>query len=70
MSQSVIYFGGLSISIIAEYRNDIWRKLGEMAKPRAGHRSIEMDGKIFIFGGDPTESPWNSRFILNHSISK
>ena len=58
MLTSVIYFGGryrdngwTQNDIVAEFKNDIWYKLGDMAEPRSYHRSIQMNDKIFIFGG-------------------
>ena len=57
---SVIYFGGYDdgegevSDRVAEYKNLKWTLLGNLASPRFGHRSIKMDNKIYIFGGDET----------------
>ena len=56
MSTSVIYFGGWNWSqemkTVAEFKNDNWSQLGEMSQPRRRHQSIEMNGKIYIIGGN------------------
>ena len=55
---SVIYFGGLdqdefeATDKVVEYKNLKWTLLGNLASRRRGHRSIKMDNKIYIFGGD------------------
>ena len=57
---SVIYFGGYDddegevSDRVVEYKNLKWTLLGNLASPRGGHRSIKMDNKIYIFGGDDT----------------
>ena len=59
LQRSVIYFGGEtyieesfgSLNIVAEFQNDSWRKLGKMTKARSFHKSIPINGKIFIVGG-------------------
>ena len=53
----MIYFGGYSIDSqgptdrVAEFKNLKWSLLGNLASPRRNHKSIEMGGKIYIFGG-------------------
>ena len=59
-STSVIYFGGLcdldgKISYVAEYKNLEWTKLGHLAEPRFGHRSIKIKNKYFVVGGSPAK---------------
>ena len=56
---SVIYFGGYdwereASDRVVDYKNLKWTLLGNLASPRYGHRSIKMDNKIYIFGGDDT----------------
>ena len=57
---SVIYFGGYDwdereeSDRIVEYKNLKWTLLGNLASPRFGHRSIKMNNKIYIFGGNGT----------------
>ena len=51
---SVIYFGGRDegeTDRVVEYKNLKWTLLGNLASPRDGHRSIQMDDKIYLFGG-------------------
>ena len=58
MPTSVIYFGGryrdngwTENDIVAEFKDDKWIRIGNMAQPRDYHRSIQMNDKIFVFGG-------------------
>ena len=58
MPTSVFFFGGRyrqgnwrSNDVVARYANNLWSKLGTLAKPRDSHRSLEINGKILIFGG-------------------
>ena len=59
-SSSVIYFGGYDseegekTDMVVEYNNLKWTQLGKLASPREGHRSIKMENKIYIIGGDGT----------------
>ena len=39
------------LNIVAEFQNDSWRKLGKMTTARSFHKSIQINGKIFIVGG-------------------
>ena len=52
---SVIYFGGQdqwkATDRVVEYRNLKWISLGYLVSERRGHRSIQMENKIYIFGG-------------------
>ena len=58
--RSVIYFGrwdqdrGKGNDRVVEYQNLKWTLLGNLARPRSGHRSIKMDNKIYIFDGYET----------------
>ena len=55
---SVIYFGGYDYESttyrVVEYQNLKWTQLGYLASPRYAHRSIKMEDKIYLFGGDGT----------------
>ena len=65
MPTSVIYFGGryknngwTNNNIVAEFKDDFkdefkddWIPIGKMTQPRDYHRSIQMNDKIFVFGG-------------------
>ena len=62
-SSSVIYFGGHHVDItgrtfrsdkVVEYKNLKWTSLGNLAYPRANHRLIKMQNKIYLFGGEGT----------------
>ena len=55
-TSSVIYFGGLTSEddpndLVAEFKDLEWNKLGNLAGPRHGHRSIKMGNKVYLFGG-------------------
>ena len=39
---------------VVEYQNLKWTQLGNLASPRYGHRSMKMQNKIYLFGGDGT----------------
>ena len=57
--RSVIYFGGYDwdeeeTDKVVEYQNLKWTLLGNLARPRHAHRSIKMQNKIYLFGGDGT----------------
>jgi len=55
--RSVIYFGGFDEDTmketdkVVEYQNLKWTQLGNLAGPRSNHRSIQIDNKIYLFGG-------------------
>jgi len=53
---SVIYFGGLDNQSpndrVAEYKDLKWTLIGSLASSRYGHRSIKIDNKIYLFGGE------------------
>ena len=66
---SVIFFGGLhyrelfgngwdhedaATDRVVEFKNLNWVLLGNLVMPRQGHRSIQIDNKIYIFGGRET----------------
>ena len=60
-STNVIYFGGNlgdqeggKTDRVVEFRSLEWILLGYLASPRDGHRSIEMDNKIYLIGGHGT----------------
>ena len=37
--------------VIAEFKNDAWRNLGSLVKPRDSHGSISLNGETMIIGG-------------------
>ena len=63
MSTSVFYFGGRyrqdgwrPSDVVARFTNNLqltykWIEIGKLAEPRNSHRSLEINGKILIFGG-------------------
>ena len=59
MSTSVFYFGGRyrqdgwrPSDVVARFTNNRWcEKVIKLADPRNSHRSLEINGKILIFGG-------------------
>ena len=42
-------------SLIAKFQNNIWTKAGNLMIPRRFHRSIVMDDRIFVVGGEGTQ---------------
>ena len=65
-ASSVIYFGGSNVderlhmeedyvfevtNRVVEYSNLKWSPLGYLASSRSGHRSIQIENKIYLFGG-------------------
>ena len=57
LPSSVIYFGGgnwndLMTDEVVEYKNQEWKLLGNLVRPRYAHNSIKMGPTIYIFG------PW------------
>ena len=51
-SDAVYVIGGrFTNSIVAEFKNDQWRRLGFLNQPREGHGSITVDGQTMIIGG-------------------
>ena len=42
-------------SLIAKFQNNIWTKAGNLMKPRRYHRSIVMDDRIYVIGGQGTQ---------------
>ena len=50
---AVYIIGGWSTrNIIAEFKNDQWRRLADLNQRRAGHRSITIGGETMIIGGE------------------
>ena len=43
--------GDITPDVIAEFKNDIWRNLGSLVKPRDSHASISLNGETMIIGG-------------------
>ena len=37
--------------VIAEFKNDVWRQLGNLVKGRESHASISLNGETMIIGG-------------------
>ena len=51
-SDAVYVIGGrFTNNIVAEFKNDQWRRLGFLNQPREGHGSITVDGQTMIIGG-------------------
>ena len=49
--------GGIDVDIIAEFRNDEWRKLGSLNKDRYSHGSITVGQETMIIGGNTKAGP-------------
>ena len=41
-------------SIIAKFRNNVWTQVGNLMIPRLYHRSIVMNDRIYVVGGQGT----------------
>ena len=51
-SKAAYIIGGAKTrDVIAEFKNDIWRNLGSLVKPRDSHASISLNGETMIIGG-------------------
>ena len=56
--RNVIYFGGYywnageATDKVVEYQNLKWTPPGNLAGPRSDHRSLKIDNKIYLFGGE------------------
>ena len=46
-----IISGDYTKDVIAEFKNDAWRNLGSLVKPRDSHGSISLNGETMIIGG-------------------
>ena len=56
-SEAAYFIGGINTKEnIAEFKNDAWRQLGTLTKPRFGHASISLDGETMIIGGESIDS--------------
>ena len=43
--------GDKTRDVIAEFKNDAWRNLGSLVKPRDSQSSISLNGETMIIGG-------------------
>ena len=41
-------------SIIAKFRNNVWTQVGNLMIPRRYHRSVVMNNRIYVVGGQGT----------------
>ena len=46
------YNGRQSQDQIAEFKNNIWRQMGTLARGRDSHGSISMNDEFMVIGGD------------------
>ena len=46
------YIGGTATDIVAEFKNDQWRRLANLNRERMGHGSITIEGQTMIIGGN------------------
>ena len=44
--------GDYTRDVIAEFKNDAWRNLGSLVKPRDSQGSISLNGETMIIGGN------------------
>ena len=55
LESSVLIIGGRCdntiSSLIAKYTNDNWEHVGNLQKPRIGHRAIVNENRIYVVGG-------------------
>ena len=55
---SVLVIGGATVgypyelSIVAEYKDQRWSNIGNLARPRHNHRAIKFGSNIMILGGN------------------
>ena len=60
-SDSVFIIGGyLASNIVAEFKDNSWRRLPDLRQPRYLHSSITMGTQTIIFGGTATEKDFSS----------
>ena len=51
-SEAAYIIGGWKTqNIIAEFKNDSWRRMGTLAKGRAGHGTIQLGDEVMVIGG-------------------
>ena len=51
-SEAAYIIGGVNTeNIIAEFKNDSWRRMGTLAKGRRGHGTIHIGDEIMVIGG-------------------
>ena len=43
--------GSFTKNIIAEFKNDSWRRMGTLAKGRWGHGAIQLGDEVMVIGG-------------------
>ena len=55
--------GDYTRDVIAEFKNDIWRNVGSLVKPRDSQGSISINGETMIIGGI------GGRYIITHHFS-
>ena len=46
------YDGSKRVSTIAEFKNDKWRKIGNLNEPKSDVSAILYDGEYILVGGD------------------
>ena len=49
--QTTDYLGVIYVSVVAEYKNDVWSKAGELLKGRYAHGSIVNGLETMVIGG-------------------
>ena len=51
-SDAAYIIGGMNTRfIIAEFKNDSWRRVGTLAKGRRMHESIQLGDEVMVIGG-------------------
>ena len=51
-SEAAYIIGGVwTRNIIAEFKNDSWRRVGTLAKGRAYHGTIRLGDEVMVIGG-------------------
>ena len=51
-SEAAYIIGGIyTRNIIAEFKNDSWRRMGTLAKGRYGHETIQLENEVMVIGG-------------------
>ena len=45
------FIGYTSVTTIAEFKENKWRKVGDLAEGRSRHSSISFGGETLVFGG-------------------
>ena len=60
INNSVLVFGGLGnnalstnvlSSIVAQFKEDSWTKIGDLNRPRSGHNCILFGSEVLVVGG-------------------